>query len=327
MKRLLIILGLFLVAFILVFIFDKDSDYIKVGNLYISEIVASNSYSYKNIDGSFDDYIEIYNGNDYSVNLSNYRLSDSIYENNKWIFPDITIDEHEYLLIYASGKDKCEDKLNCHTNYKLKKDGEIISLIDNTGNIISQVRFSNLNSDESLSFINKKYVITIPTPGSENILKEKKKSNYTVYINEYMSHNKNFNYSSDGNSYDFIEIYNYGDEDINLEGLALTDNPDNLNKYIFPDKVIKSHEYMVIYLTGKVEIENYLYASFKLSDNDTKLVLSSNNKIIDEVDVVKLKDNMSYGKADDKWYYFYIPTPGKENNTKKVEAIMVDGNT
>ena len=84
---------------------------------------------------------------------------------------------------------------------------------------------------------------------------------------------------------------------------------------------------MVIYLTGGIEIENYLYANFKLSDNDIKLILSSNGKIVDEVDVVKLKDNMSYGKASDKWYYFYIPTPGRENNTEKVEAIMKDGNT
>ena len=110
MKRVLIVIGLFLVAFILVFIFDKDKDYIKVGNLYISEIVASNSYTHKNADLEFDDYIEIYNGNNYAVDLNNYRLTDSIYENKKWIFPDISIDAHEYLLIYASGKNKCEEK-------------------------------------------------------------------------------------------------------------------------------------------------------------------------------------------------------------------------
>lgn len=328
MKKVLIILGLFLIAFLLVFIFSKDDNYIKVGNLYINEIVASNSYTYKNQDLEFDDYIEIYNGNNYSVNLSNYRLTDSIYESKKWVFPDIAINPNEYLLIYASGKNKCEDKYNCHTNYKLKKDGEIISLIDNTGNIISRVSFSNLNSDESLSYINKKYVITIPTPGKENILKEKKNNgNYTVKLSEYMSHNKNFNYSSNGDSYDFIEIYNYGDDSVNLDGLALSDTEEELNKYIFPEKIIKSHEYLVIYLTGGVEIENDLYANFKLSNSDKKIVLSVNNKIIDEVSVVKLKDNMSYGRVDNQWYYFYIPTPGKENNTKKVEEIMIDGNT
>ncbi len=327
MKKYLIIIGLFIISFVLVYLFGRDNNYVRVNNLYINEIVASNSYTYKDSDMEFSDYIEIYNDNDYSVNLSGYRLTDSIFEQNKWIFKDIEIDAHEYLIVYASGKNRCDDKLNCHTNYKLKKDGETISLIDNTGNVISRVSYKNLNSDESLSFIDNKYVVTIPTPGAKNVLKEKEKNNYSVYINEYMSHNKNFNYSSDGNSYDFVEIYNYGDKDINLSGLSLSDNIDNLNKYIFPDKIIKSHEYLVVYLTGGIEIDNYLYANFRLSDNDKELILSSDNKIIDKVDVVKLKDNTSYGKKDDKWYYFYIPTPGYENNSKRYERIINDGNT
>ena len=30
-----------------------------------------------------------------------------------------------------------------------------------------------------------------------------------------------------------------------------------------------------------------------------------------EIDIVKLKDNISYGRKDDSWYYFTSPTPGK----------------
>ena len=99
MKKFLLIIGLFVIAFLLAFIFDKNNDYIKIGNLYISEIVASNSYTHKNADLEFSDYIELYNDNDYSINLHNYKLTDSIYESNKWIFPDIIIDSHEYLII------------------------------------------------------------------------------------------------------------------------------------------------------------------------------------------------------------------------------------
>ena len=321
MKNYLMIMILFIIAILLVIFFDKDDNYVKNGNLYISEIVASNSYTYKNEDLEYDDYIEIYNGNNYTINLSNYRLTDSIYESNKWQFPDIEIDAYEYLLIFPSGKNKCESKLNCHTNYKLKKDGETVSLIDKEGNILSQVTYKDLHSDESISYIESKYVVTIPTPGEENVLKKMEDKNYTIYINEYLSHNKNFNYSSNGGSYDFVELYNYGDDDVNLSGLSLSDNPDNLNKYLFPEKIIKAHEYLVIYLTDGVEIDNYLYANFKLSDNDKNLILSKASKIIDKVEIVKLDKNMSYGKVNDKWYYFYNPTPGKENNTKKVERL------
>ena len=36
---------------------------------------------------------------------------------------------------------------------------------------------------------------------------------------------------------------------------------------------------------------------------------------------------MSYGLQNDKWLYFYTPTPGKENNTHGVERVDVNGNT
>ena len=75
------------------------------------------------------------------------------------------------------------------------------------------------------------------------------------------------------------------------------------------------------------EIEDAISANFKLSDNDKKLILSSNGKIIDEVDVVKLEKNMSYGRKDDKWLYFYSPTPGKENITHGREKLEKDGDT
>ncbi len=329
MKKFLGIIVLFIIAIVLVLIFAKDDNYIKTSNLYISEIVASNSYTHKDKDGEYSDYIEIYNDYDYDINLLNYHLTDSMYESDKWTFPEITIAAHEYMLVYASGKNKCHEKDNCHLNFKLKKEGETISLIDDTGNIINRVNFNNLNSDESISFIKNKYVITIPTPGMENKLEkiDKDKSKYTININEYLSHNKGFNYANDGASYDFIEIYNYGDNDVNLKGLSLSDNEDNLNKYIFPEIIIKKKEFLVIYLTGGKEIENNIYANFKLSDTDKEIFLSIKGSIIDKIPVVKLKDNMSYGKVDDKWYYFYIPTPGKENNTKKIERIDDNGNS
>ena len=36
---------------------------------------------------------------------------------------------------------------------------------------------------------------------------------------------------------------------------------------------------------------------------------------------------MSYGLKNDKWLYFYTPTPGRENNTSGVERINTDGDT
>ena len=72
MKKASLIIILFIVAILLVILFQKDDSYIKTGNLYINEIVASNSYTYKDSDGEYSDYIELYNDNDYDVNLLIY---------------------------------------------------------------------------------------------------------------------------------------------------------------------------------------------------------------------------------------------------------------
>ena len=110
MKRYILIISLFIIAIVLVILFGNNHDYIKMGKLYISEIVPSNSYTIKDNNGEYSDYIEIYNGyNDMS--LEGFKLSDSEYDTKKWVFPDITIKKDEYLIIYASGKNDCDLEL------------------------------------------------------------------------------------------------------------------------------------------------------------------------------------------------------------------------
>ena len=93
---------------------------------------------------------------------------------------------------------------------------------------------------------------------------------------------------------------------------------------MLPDQVIKKNEYLIIYLNDGENVDGSISASFKLSDNDDKLIISANGKIIDEVKVIKLEKNMSYGLKDDKWLCFYTSTPGRENNTEGRECV--DGN-
>ena len=136
MKKELIIIPIFVLTIVLVMLIPNN-DYIKTGKLYVSEIMASNNYTIKDDDGDYSDYIEIYNGYKNSINLSNYHLSDDEYDTKKWTFPDITIKSNEYIIVYASGKNKCDLETRiCHTNFKLSKSGEIITLTDSNGNII-----------------------------------------------------------------------------------------------------------------------------------------------------------------------------------------------
>ena len=253
-------------------------------------------------------------------------MSDREYDTNKWTFPDITIKSKSYLIVYASGKNKCDFETSiCHTDFKLSSLGEKVTLTDNFGNIISKVIFDKMNNDVSLSYNGSKYVYTTNgTPGYDNSFEEIKvlnKKNYTIIINEYLSHNEGISYLADGGYYDFIELYNNGDKDLDIGSLYLSDSKNNLNKFKLPEMKIKAHEYIVVYLTDGKKVDNYICANFKLSDNDEGIYLSNNGVIFDEVKTVVLKNNISYGLKNDKWYYFVSPTPGKENNTKGLDKL------
>ena len=74
-------------------------------DIRINELVASNSIIFDE-DGDTPDWIELYNYGSVPVSLLNWSMSDEEDDNNPWIFPDITINEDEYLLIWASNKNR-----------------------------------------------------------------------------------------------------------------------------------------------------------------------------------------------------------------------------
>ena len=318
------VVALFILVILIIVISGINNDYIKYDKLYISEIMTKNTYTLKDNFNEYSDYIEIYNGYNNTVNLENYHISDMEFETSRWTFPNIEIKAHEYLLIYATVRNTCKDNI-CHTNFKLSSKGEVLTLTDPNGNIINKFTYPETSNDIAYGFVGNNYkILDKPTPGKENTkeFKYSKVSNKDLYINEYMSHNKNISYDTTGKYSDFVELYNNSDEDINLYNIFLSDDENNLVKYKLPDVTIKKKDYLLIYLSDDSKIiNNQIVANFKLSDEDENLILTNGKKIIDNVKLVKLIDNVSYGKVDGKWYYFTKPTPGEENNTVPLEKI------
>ena len=75
--------------------------------IQINEVVSSNSV-YLDEDGDSPDWIEIYNYGNSSLSLENWRLSDDENLLDKWFFPNISIEPNDYLLVWASSKDRSE---------------------------------------------------------------------------------------------------------------------------------------------------------------------------------------------------------------------------
>jgi len=78
-------------------------------NIAINEIMASNARTISDMKGDFSDWIELYNYGGAAVDLEGWGLSDN-YENPfRWIFPKRIIKPGEYLIAWASGKDRRPD--------------------------------------------------------------------------------------------------------------------------------------------------------------------------------------------------------------------------
>ena len=125
--------------------------------LIINEVLSSNKNTLVDIDGIKQDYIELYNGNDYSINLKGYYLSDDSFNLKKWQFPDVEIGPKSYLTVYASGKDKY-DSGEIHTNFKLSKKGEVITLSNTKAKPISRIYYLETLEDTSYGYNGSEYV-------------------------------------------------------------------------------------------------------------------------------------------------------------------------
>ena len=72
----------------------------------INEVMASNSVTIADQDGDYEDWIELYNYGTAPVNLDGFGLSDDYDNPFRWVFPAVEIEPGEFLLVWASGKDR-----------------------------------------------------------------------------------------------------------------------------------------------------------------------------------------------------------------------------
>ncbi|MGB0367871.1 MAG: CotH kinase family protein, partial [Flavobacteriales bacterium] len=116
--------------------------------LRINEFVSENETAIADEDGDFTDWVELYNGGFTDVDLSGYSITDDEDEPNQWVFPAVTLNSGEFMLIFCSGKDRLTGPY-LHTNFKLKSSGETLMLFDDNGQILDQVKATPLGEDFS----------------------------------------------------------------------------------------------------------------------------------------------------------------------------------
>lgn len=97
--------------------------------MILSEFMAINNTTLADEDGSYSDWIEIFNGGTNTVNLEGWYLSDDATDPTKWSFPATNLGPNQFLVVFASDKDRRVPGAPLHTNFKLSGDGEYLGLI------------------------------------------------------------------------------------------------------------------------------------------------------------------------------------------------------
>lgn len=115
------------------------------GDIVINEFMASNDTTVADSDGEYDDWIEIYNNNSSTIDISGYGLSDDNTDLHVFTFPNGTvIQPDEYIIVWA---DKDAAQTGYHADFKLSASGETIYLTDSNMSYIDSVAFGAQNTD------------------------------------------------------------------------------------------------------------------------------------------------------------------------------------
>ena len=121
--------------------------------------------------------------------------------------------------------------------------------------------------------------------------------NSDLTINEFMSKNVSAIIDEFNEFDDWIEIYNNGNEIINLNGFKLSDDSTYLDKFIFPDTSLLPNEYLIVWCDEQTE-QGAMHTSFKLSSDGDEIYLSNqNSEILNHVIYSTTEENLGNARV------------------------------
>ena len=126
-------------------------------------------------------------------------------------------------------------------------------------------------------------------------------------ITEFVASNQDSLVDGNGATPDWIEIYNNGDQSVDLTNYALTDDPNDLGQWEFPSRTLEAGEYLVVFASGDAvpDLAGNLHTNFSLAAGGEYLALSDPSGVIlsefglSTIDYPALQADEAYGLAFD----------------------------
>jgi hypothetical protein len=100
---------------------------VTASTVVISEFMALNNTTLQDEDGTYSDWIELYNASSNTVNLGGWYLTGNPANLTKWQFPSTNLGPRQFLVVFASDKNRRIPGAPLHTDFKLGGSGEYLA--------------------------------------------------------------------------------------------------------------------------------------------------------------------------------------------------------
>ncbi len=137
-----------------------------------------------------------------------------------------------------------------------------------------------------------------------------------VLINEIVASNSTSAYDLNGESDDWVELFNTTSTAIDLSGMYLSDDPTNFMKWVFPAGTsIPANGYLIVWCDNDIA-QAGVHTNFKLSSLGENLIFSNGAIIHDQVGFSIQTTDIAYARCPDGSlsFDFATPTPLTSNN-------------
>jgi len=284
------------------------------GGLYVNEFMPAPAQDWNNdtIADDNDEWIEIYNANAFSIDLSGWQLDDVADGGSApyTLANGTTIAANGFLLFYRAG-----------TNIALNNTNDDVRLLRPDNAVADMISYKTSQSNASWARVpdgaNYFSLYCPPTPNASNCSVAPTPTltptpfAKQIFINEFLpAPYQDWNHDQILDSGDeWFELYNASNQAVDLSDWRLDDAKNGSAPYKIPaGTILGAHEFLLFFAseTG-IGLNN---------DGDTVRLLYPDNSLADRFKYALIETNKSYARYPDgaaNWVAHCQPTPGASN--------------
>jgi hypothetical protein len=315
----------------------------------INEICPNNGGNLRDESGEDHDWIELYNKSDTALNLKGFGLTDDPNDPFKWKFGAVTIQPHQYMIVFASGKDintidtvALPDTLTFSGVY-----GWSDSLVGGKSSIRPNEFPDIVATVNGMQVVSAVINLVDSRPAldwsSANITIEPGRS-FQSLGTDYSMYNTLELTATFEKDRDIVLKFLQGSDieswltpSVTIKGtgikndtylISLINGVNGVNLKNFTGFTVEAPTYVFKPITFNMTLARFIHSghschtNFKLSDNDRFLILTNTDTLtLDTVQVAALPVNFSMGKFKSDWKIMAKATPRMVNDSTLYSSI------